>query len=252
MAYERMTLSSFHENLKAGKYETATGARRAVGKANDWSAHDKVVAAGLINTHFGADSAKTAAPRAAKSTAKKVAKKTAKKAAAKAAPAVVAPKKVAKAAPAKRAVSRRTPTMKAASTPAAPAAELTDSSFTMPIRTAPALIGEAVLRQNNASNIICSLAALQSRDALEQRVYTKALVSAEQSFDTALTPAAAAPKPFVSLREQMATSPVPPASAPGTRPDAKAIEQVSAATRAMVGGEFTASSNATPAAQPLG
>ena len=81
MGYERMTLAVFSENLKAGKYETATGARRAVGKS-DWGPHDRKLAAEAIDARFGEDGGKSAAPRAAKKTAKKVAKKAAAKKAA--------------------------------------------------------------------------------------------------------------------------------------------------------------------------
>jgi hypothetical protein len=239
MAYERMTLSSFSENLKAGKYDTATGARRAVGKANDWSTHDKNLAAGAINTHFGADDAK-AAPRATKTA--KVAKKAAKKTAVKAA-APVAAKKAAKTAPAKRAVSRRTPTMKSVVLEEKGAAD-PDPGFMLPIRTvAPALIGEAVLRQNNASNIVVALAALQSRTPEEQTLYTKAMGYASSSFDA--TAPVAAPKPFVSLREQMAAAPPTGPS----RADPKALAQADAAARALVGpeyGQISTNSVATP------
>jgi hypothetical protein len=255
MAYERMTLSSFSEHLKAGKYDTATGARRAVGKATDWSGHDKTLAANAINTHFGADAPKTA-PRAAKKSAKAIKKvaKVAKKAAAKAAPAAAAPKQAAKAAPVKRAVSKRTPTPKAYATSPAPATELTDSSFMLPVRTVttPALIGEAVLRQNNASNVVVALSALQSRDAQEQLLYTRAMAYASESFAAPVVPTAAAPKPFVSLREQMGATPVPPASAPGARPDQKDIDQVTATARGLVGPSYGTTSNAVPPAQPLG
>ena len=251
MAYERMTLSSFSEHLKAGKYDTATGARRAVGKATDWSAHDKNLAAGAINTHFGDDAGAKSAPRAAKKIVAKAPKKASKKSAAKAVVKAAAPvveKKAAKATPAKRAVSRRTPTMK--STPPAAVAEQTDyASFALPIRTVttPALIGEAVLRQNNASNVVVAMSALQSRDADEQLLYKRAMACASESF--AAAPTAAAPKSFVSLREQMA-----PQTAPAgvSTADPKALAIADTAARAMTGPSYGTTSNAAPAAQPLG
>lgn len=63
MAYDKLSLASFKEALKEGdKYKSATGARRAVGKATTLSASDKDAARKLIDAHFGEDSSAKAAP----------------------------------------------------------------------------------------------------------------------------------------------------------------------------------------------
>jgi hypothetical protein len=87
--YEKLTLEKFKTNLKGGKYETLTGARRAIGKA-DWSNVDREAARATADKHFGAPAA--GAPKAAATVAKpaKKAEKVAPVAAKKAA--VAAPK----------------------------------------------------------------------------------------------------------------------------------------------------------------
>lgn len=81
MNYEKLSLETFTAKLKEGKYESATGARRAVGKTS-WKQSEKEKAQALINGHFGegATTAKPAAkkPAVAKKTAKKIAVKRAK------------------------------------------------------------------------------------------------------------------------------------------------------------------------------
>lgn len=74
MSYDKLNFASFQEGLKTGKYESATGARRAVGKAAGLSDNEKDKARKLIDAHFG-----SSAPVAAKVTAKTAA--AAKKAA---------------------------------------------------------------------------------------------------------------------------------------------------------------------------
>lgn len=61
MAYEKLTFDTFKENLKNGKYEAATGARRAVGKSS-FSGTEKEQAAKIIDKHFNV----AAAPKAEK------------------------------------------------------------------------------------------------------------------------------------------------------------------------------------------
>jgi hypothetical protein len=112
MQYAKMDLAKFTEQLNAGRYESRTGARRAIGKVSEWSAKDKATAHALVNKRFGEDVNKRfgedgAPPKAVKrgkvKTAKP-AKRAAKAVAAKPAkvtPATTPPKKTAK--PAKRA-----------------------------------------------------------------------------------------------------------------------------------------------------
>lgn len=52
MAYSKMTFADFKKKLKDGSYETATAARRGIGKA-DFSEDEKDKAQKLINKHFG-------------------------------------------------------------------------------------------------------------------------------------------------------------------------------------------------------
>jgi hypothetical protein len=77
MQYAKMDLAKFTENVKGGRYESRTAARRAAGKA-DWSDKDRDAAHVLINKTWGDDAptkpkrGKTAKPakRAAKETGK--------------------------------------------------------------------------------------------------------------------------------------------------------------------------------------
>jgi len=223
MAYERMTLATFSENLKAGKYDTATGARRAVGKS-DWGPHDRQLAADAIGTYFG-DGNKAAAPRSAKKTAKKVAKKAAAKPAAKAAPAT------------KRAVGRKpaatTTTVRGTH---AQSIELTSSTeaLRLPVSAvSPSLIGESVVRERNATEIVVALANNAARTPVEERLYLAAVTKATQSLEA---PAAPAPKPLpVSLREQLAGQ-TGQAPAPVSTTDQSILAQAEESARKMVPG----------------
>jgi len=81
----KLTTDSFKTNLKEGKYSSAGGARKALGKAQEISKADKASLASSIDKHFGAAPApakadSTKAPAAAKKTA---AKKTPRKTSAK-------------------------------------------------------------------------------------------------------------------------------------------------------------------------
>lgn len=98
MSYDKLSLASFKEALKANKYVNATGARRAVGKATTLSDADKEKARAAIDEHFGL------APASPKKTAAKKTAAAPKKAAAAKVPA--APKKKKKSS-AKKAASAR-------------------------------------------------------------------------------------------------------------------------------------------------
>ena len=232
MGYERMTLAVFSENLKAGKYETATGARRAVGKS-DWGPHDRKLAAEAIDARFGEDGGKSAAPRAAKNTAKKVAKKAAAK--------KVAKKAAAKTAPAAKRAARRTPTAtttvretyaKDASSSAAPT-----EALRLPVNAvSPSLIGESVVRERNATEIVVALANNAARTPVEERLYQAAVSKATQSLEA---PTAVAPKPLpVSLRDQLAgqAGSQPPTAAPASTTDQGILAQAEASARNSVPG----------------
>src|SRR3990172_6962731 len=73
-----MSFAQFKDNLKNGKYESVTGARRGIGKFKDMTEEEKNAARKIADKHFGAEPAAAAAPKAA---AKKVAKKAEKRAA---------------------------------------------------------------------------------------------------------------------------------------------------------------------------
>lgn len=83
MNYEKLTVERFVENMRDGKYETLTGARRAIGKTSSWSAKDKEQAHTAANKHFQAlgpvKVAKAAKPAAKTATAAAPAKKQARK-----------------------------------------------------------------------------------------------------------------------------------------------------------------------------
>jgi DNA replication initiation complex subunit (GINS family) len=64
MNYEKLTLDRFGLNLKEGKYQSITGARRAIGKTSGWNAKEKEAAQALANKHFKTE----APPKAAKPT----------------------------------------------------------------------------------------------------------------------------------------------------------------------------------------
>ena len=234
MAYERMTLASFSESLKAGKYDTATGARRAVGKG-DFGPHDKKLAHDAINARFGEDSEKNAsAPRAAKKTAKKV---TAKKVARVAKKTSAAAKAVA-APVAKRAYTRRTP-VAAAPVREAHAKDSGDAApkeaLYLPVAAvSPSLLGEAVVRERNAAEIVVAYANNAVRTPAEERLYQAAMSKATVAIEAALSPA---PKPQpVSLRDQLAASassqPLASVLDPG------AVEAAARTARALTGPSY--------------
>ena len=94
MAYQPLTLSKFKHLLEAGQYQSATGARRAIGKAAAFSAADKAAANKLIDKTWAGEA--VAAPKPAAKKANMPASKPAKAPqGAKAAPAPqAAPKKM--------------------------------------------------------------------------------------------------------------------------------------------------------------
>lgn len=57
MSYEKLTPAKFAESLSGNKYDTATGARRAIGKA-DWADKDKNKAREAVDAHFAGKGAK--------------------------------------------------------------------------------------------------------------------------------------------------------------------------------------------------
>jgi hypothetical protein len=230
MGYERMTLSVFSENLKAGKYETATGARRAVGKS-DWGPHDRKIAAEAIDARFGEDGGKSAAPRTAKKVAKKAAAKKVAKKAAKAAPV------------AKRAVGRKpvaTTTVRETHAKDTGPGEVPSSLLYEPLRlpvsaVSPSLIGESVVRERNATEIVVALANNAARTPVEERLYQAAVSKATQSLEA---PTAVAPKPLpVSLRDQLAGQTGHPlSSAPVSTTDPAILAQAMASAANAVPG----------------
>lgn len=76
MKYEKLTPATFRKKLKDGGYGSATGARRAVGKAKTWTEKEKESARRSIDKHF--DSSEPAPKTTKKPAAAK--KKTSKKA----------------------------------------------------------------------------------------------------------------------------------------------------------------------------
>lgn len=110
MAYTKMTVADFRQRLKEDHYSTATGARRAIGKA-DLPDSEKAKGYAAINKHFGEDAKPTpakpakAAPFKAGTKKKVLAAKKAKK----------APKDAPKDAPAatKKAATKKVPVKKA-------------------------------------------------------------------------------------------------------------------------------------------
>jgi hypothetical protein len=71
--YEKLTVERFQENLQSGKYNSLTGARRAIGKTSSWSNKEKERASEIAVSHFGGDAGTASAP--AKKAVKKVAAK---------------------------------------------------------------------------------------------------------------------------------------------------------------------------------
>ena len=98
MAHETVTLDVFKKKVKAGAYDNATAAKRALGRAAEMSDGDKDAARAFADKHFGVEKpAKTATKaKTAKPAAKGAAKKGPQKAgASKKAPAKKASKKAA-------------------------------------------------------------------------------------------------------------------------------------------------------------
>ena len=109
MAYDKLSLASFKESLKSKKYETATGARRAVGKAQTLSDAEKDQARKAIDAHFGSAPIKAAPTKTApKKTGLKTAKAAPKAAGKKPMPPKVSSAK--KTAPIKSAPHKSSPT----------------------------------------------------------------------------------------------------------------------------------------------
>lgn len=113
MAYTKMTVADFKQRLKEGHYNTATGARRAIGKA-DLADSEKAKGYSAINKHFGED-AKAAPAKAAKSAPFKASTKK-KVPAAKKAKKEKATKAKATPATKKKAASKKGPAKKKAAT----------------------------------------------------------------------------------------------------------------------------------------
>jgi len=75
-------LNTFKDNLKSNRYETLTGARRAIGKTKDLTDDERESAKRAADKHFSADPAAPSTPKAPKAAAgKKASKKASKKAA---------------------------------------------------------------------------------------------------------------------------------------------------------------------------
>lgn len=131
--YTKLSPADFRRKLKNGDYESLTGAKRAIGKMQEWSDGEREKARTASAKHFGdaapPPSKKTSKKKAAKKTAKKAAKKAGpgpglgrkKKTAKKPAKAAKAakPAKAAKAAKAVKAVKKTAPKRKGGKKPAA-------------------------------------------------------------------------------------------------------------------------------------
>ncbi len=121
MPYNKKSPNDFKKDLDNGLYQSATGARRAVGKFADWGEPERGKARKMIDKHFG--EASTAPPKKGKKAKKKAAPKKAKgkkatkkkaKAAAKKVPQQTEPsEKTAKRAPVKKAAAKKTAQKKA-------------------------------------------------------------------------------------------------------------------------------------------
>lgn len=99
MAHETVTLDVFKKKVKAGAYDNATAAKRALGRAAEMSDGDKDAARTFADKHFGVEKP---AKKAAKAPAKKAAK-----------PAKPAAKEAAKKGPQKAGASKKAPAKKA-------------------------------------------------------------------------------------------------------------------------------------------
>lgn len=78
-AYTKLNFKMFKTALEQGKYEIASSARRAVGKASDITASEKDQARKLIDARFGTDAPKAVAKPAVKAAPVKAAKAAAVK-----------------------------------------------------------------------------------------------------------------------------------------------------------------------------
>lgn len=101
MAHETVTLDVFKKKVKAGAYDNATAAKRALGRAAEMSDGDKDAARAFADKHFGVEKPAKKAAKAPAKTATKA--KTAKPAA----------KGAAKKVPQKAGASKKTPAKKA-------------------------------------------------------------------------------------------------------------------------------------------
>lgn len=52
MGYEKVTLKTFKDRLKAGRYKDASGAKKALGKAQEITPEDKIKARKMADKHF--------------------------------------------------------------------------------------------------------------------------------------------------------------------------------------------------------
>lgn len=69
MSYDKGSFDTFKASLKNGKYETATGARRAIGKLAQLSAEEKDKARKMVDVHFGESSSTSKSPKSEKKVA---------------------------------------------------------------------------------------------------------------------------------------------------------------------------------------
>jgi hypothetical protein len=123
--YKMMSVADFRTKMKNGDYDSAGGARKAIGKMKEWSEADRDTAKSFVAKHFGEDAPakKTEGrkPRPEKKAAKKVAAKAkpakAEKATKAAKPAKaekkIAAKPAAKVKPEKKAAAAKTKAVKA-------------------------------------------------------------------------------------------------------------------------------------------
>jgi len=121
MPYSKKSPADFKKDLDQKLYQSATGARRAVGKFADWSEADRAKARKMIDKSFGEASAAPAKKKAKKAKGKKKAKKKKKVAVKKASSKKAPAKKVAKKAAVKKAAPKKAAAKPAAKAKAAPA-----------------------------------------------------------------------------------------------------------------------------------
>lgn len=150
-AYTKLNFKMFKVALEQGKYEIASSARRAVGKASDITASEKDQARKLIDARFGTDAPKAVAKPAVKAAPVKAAK------AAKAA--AVKPVKVAKAVKMKtaKAAAKLHPVVDRDPVTAAPAPVLSDGVNYEDVRSTATQIKLAEKASINAAASINAL-----------------------------------------------------------------------------------------------